>query len=92
MVFTEVARVRLVAQQLTSSQGDKLITEPWWDNFVRHSISDSMFWTNYSAEQHKQMLKDRLKAYGAELKETQFGTVLDFNSAADATAFVLMWS
>ena len=84
--------MRLVAQRPAGLSKDTVISEPWWDKFVVNTIDNDTFWTNYSATQHKKMLKEKLKEYGASLIDTHFGLVLDFDSDADATAFVLRWS
>ena len=85
--------MRLVAQRPGSlvSISEK-VSEPWWDNFIRHIIDHEPFWTYYTVSQHKTMLKKRLKEHGADLIETHFGLVLDFDNDAAATAFVLRWS
>lgn len=84
--------MRLVAQRPAGLGRHTVISEPWWDKFVFDTIDNDTFWTNYSASQHKKMLKERLKEHGADLIETHFGTVLEFDSDADATAFLLRWT
>ena len=70
----------------------KMLSEPWWDNFIYHIIDNDPFWANYSVTEHKKMLKMKLKEHGAELIETHFGLVLDFDNEQDATMFALKWS
>lgn len=85
--------MRLVAQRPASFIGiSEKMSEPWWENFIRHIIDHDAYWTHYSVDQHKTMMKERLKEHGADLIETHFGMVLDFDNDADATAFVLRWS
>ena len=85
--------MRLVAQRLGSLVGiSEKITEPWWDNFIRHIIDHDESWTHYSVSEHRTMMRKKLKEYGADLIETHFGTVLDFDSDASATLFLLRWS
>lgn len=81
--------MRLVAQRPVGPGRHSMISEPWWDRFVFETIDDRTFW--YSQEEMK-ILKKALKKYGADLIDTHFGLVLDFDSDADATAFVLRWS
>lgn len=82
--------MRLVAQRY--GEIGNLESEPWWDRFVVNIIANDTFWTHYSVSEHKSMLAEILKTHGADLIETHFGLVLDFDNDAAATAFLLRWA
>lgn len=83
--------MRLVAQHYPGLSY-KTLSEPWWDNFVRHAVENDAFWANYLVQKHKKMLRAKLKEHGADLIETHFGLVLDFDNEQDATMFLLRWA
>lgn len=83
--------MRLVSQRY--GEIGNLISEPWWENFVRNAIDDHTYWSGvFSSSEERKILKKALKKHGAVLIDTHFGTVLDFESDAAATAFFLRWS
>ena len=85
--------IRLVADRTGSLIGiSEKVSEPWWDNFIHHIIDHDESWTHYTVSEHRTMMRKKLKEHGADLIETHFGTVLDFDNDTDATAFVLRWS
>lgn len=85
--------MRLVAQRPTSLKGAQMISEPWWENFVRNAINDDTYWSGvFSHSEEMKILKKALKKHGADLIETHFGLVLDFDQDSAATAFLLRWS
>lgn len=80
----------LVAQHYPTLSYKKL-PEPWWDNFIQHLINNDPIWGHYSVDEHKKMLRAKVKEHGADLIESSTGLFLHFYCDSDATMFVLRW-